>query len=365
MSASNGAIPPTPTGLTPEIVRKLREPFPAELIKWKIQTNPREGEEWAVVVAYGDARDVCERLDAATGGNWSAAFAPPPVTAGDWPALECALTVCGVTRRDVGTVERPREGDDATKDLYSDALKRAAVQFGVFAFLYRFPAVKAKAQKFGRSFYLTFQAQDELLQLSRCLIDGMPIPHFTDVKVSGSAFGADGNLDLFEPRDDRPPPAPAPAGASFEPSAAPPPATPQPATPRTATPATNGKDVRERVAAAQAALTRAEGRARPSAETASPASPPANNIVATGAQLGQIARSISAIKAAYGPDGVSGLDEIGESHGLPELAHAGRAELANARLGKPTADQLIRALTGLEQRLDAAAADQSGYAMPL
>lgn len=55
--------------LTLEIIQKLREPFPAELIKWKVQTNPREGRDMALVVAYVDARDVAERLDSATQGN--------------------------------------------------------------------------------------------------------------------------------------------------------------------------------------------------------------------------------------------------------------------------------------------------------
>jgi hypothetical protein len=183
--------------LTPEIVRELRKPFAPEQIKWKIQTNPREGDEYAVVVAYLDARDITERLDLATGGDWWNDYAIPQVKAGGHAVLECRLTVCGVTRCDVGSVPIP-DRDDATKDLYSDAMKRAAVQFGIASHIYRFPSVKAKVEKFGKGFYLTRRAKDELLLLNKCLIGGQQPPRYTDIKVSGDSWGADGNAGLFE-----------------------------------------------------------------------------------------------------------------------------------------------------------------------
>ena len=178
--------------LTPEIVQALRKPFEPELIKWKIQTNPKEGQDKAIVVAFIDSRDVTERLDLATGGDWSSEFSLPQVNAGAQFSLECALTVCGVTRRDVGTVAQPRQGEDATKDLYSNALKRAAVQFGVGSHVYRFPKVKAKVQASGKSYYLTFRAADELLMLNRQLIQGGKPNKYTDIEVRGSSYGAGG-----------------------------------------------------------------------------------------------------------------------------------------------------------------------------
>lgn len=195
---STSAITKREKMLTPDIVRELRKPFAPEQIKWKVQTNPKEGDEWAVVVAYVDARDVTERLDIAAGGDWSNEYALPQVQAGAHHALECRLTVCGVTRCDVGSVSPPRDGDDATKDLYSDALKRAAVQFGVSSHVYRFPNVKAKVQKFGRSFFLTFKAQDELSDLNKHLIAGTRWSKYTELKVSGDSFGADGKPELFD-----------------------------------------------------------------------------------------------------------------------------------------------------------------------
>ena len=51
-------------------------------------------------------------------------------------AVECTLTVCGVSKTDVGT---SGESADAAKAAYSDALKRAAVKFGIGRYLYALP----------------------------------------------------------------------------------------------------------------------------------------------------------------------------------------------------------------------------------
>jgi len=199
----NGSIvlPAPQARLTKEIIRELRAPFAPQQVKWKIQTNPGEDEEnpLAIVVSYVDARDVTERLDVATGGNWSNQFEEPVVRAGALPSLACALTVCGVTRIGVGTVDRPRDGEDNTKALYSDALKRAAVEFGVASHLYRFPKVKARVKKYGRSWFITFDAQDELADLNQRLIAGEPIPRkaYKHIKVQGNGWGANGRPDLF------------------------------------------------------------------------------------------------------------------------------------------------------------------------
>ena len=191
------------TMLSKGVVMELRKPFDPEAIKWKIQTNPKEGQDMAVVVAYIDARDVTERLDIATDGDWSSEFFLPQVNAGKLYSLECALTVCGVTRRDVGTVSLPRKDDeDNTKDLYSDALKRAAVQFGVGSHVYRFPKVKAKVQQFGRTFMLTFRAADELLLLNKTLIAGNNPGKYTELKISGSFYGAGGSAQFPEELED-------------------------------------------------------------------------------------------------------------------------------------------------------------------
>jgi hypothetical protein len=101
----------------------MRAPFTPGAIRWKVQQTWRGG---ALIVGYIDARLVIERLNLLVGPNWSDQY--EPTTGGN---MWCHLTVCGVTRSDVG------EGKG--KALVSDALKRAAVHFGVGVSLYAIP----------------------------------------------------------------------------------------------------------------------------------------------------------------------------------------------------------------------------------
>ena len=113
-----------------EMRAALAEPFPENRVSWKPAAT--RGNE-ALAVAYVDARDVAERLDDATDGNWEFRWEP------DGKDVHGILTVCGTTREDVG-----EQGDSAMgatrKAAVSDALKRCAVQFGVGRYLYHLPA---------------------------------------------------------------------------------------------------------------------------------------------------------------------------------------------------------------------------------
>lgn len=153
---------------TPEQWAELWKPLPAEQVKWKVQTNPKEGKEQALVVAYIDARDVAERLDMVFPGGWSDEYVDP-VFVSDNPSLECRLTIAGVTRRDVGEVDK---NGWSLKDLYSDAFKRAGVKFGIGAFLYRFPVVFAKVDQFGKSCTITQAALQDLESLVDIVMNG-------------------------------------------------------------------------------------------------------------------------------------------------------------------------------------------------
>jgi hypothetical protein len=107
----------------------LRRPFTPEAVKWKLQSSWAAGSSNAggIVIPYIDARLVVERLNAVVPGLWTADFK----TWGQ-KATMCELTIDGITRRDVGTggVTEPE------KAIISDALKRAAVHFGVGVSIY-------------------------------------------------------------------------------------------------------------------------------------------------------------------------------------------------------------------------------------
>lgn len=85
---------------------------------------------------YVTARDVADRLDAVVGpGAWSTCFRV--VDPADH-AVECTLTIHGVARADVGYPNNPDDDreQEKLKAAYSDAFKRAAVQWGVGRYLY-------------------------------------------------------------------------------------------------------------------------------------------------------------------------------------------------------------------------------------
>lgn len=98
----------------------LRRPFTPEAVRFKVQTG-------TLAVAYIDARLVVERLNTVIPHKWSDAYEP------DGKNMVCHLTVDGVTRSDLGS-------GYVGKGLYSDALKRAAVKFGVGVSLYSIPS---------------------------------------------------------------------------------------------------------------------------------------------------------------------------------------------------------------------------------
>lgn len=113
----------------------LRRPFTPAAVKFKVQaTWGPEGEQAnaALIVAYIDARLVIERLNLVCPQLWADEY---EATAGG--LMWCHLTVDGLTRRDVG--------EGRGKALVSDALKRAAVHFGVGVSLYAIPKIVLKA----------------------------------------------------------------------------------------------------------------------------------------------------------------------------------------------------------------------------
>lgn len=136
----------------------LRRPFTPAAVKFKVQaTWPKDNPTGGLVVAYIDARLVVERLNLVCPHLWVDEY--QPVQGG----LLCRLTVDGLTRHDIG------EGQG--KGLFSDALKRAAVKFGVGVSLYAIPqsfistedgTAKAKRTPKGATLELTPKADQQI-----------------------------------------------------------------------------------------------------------------------------------------------------------------------------------------------------------
>src|SRR5437899_1876974 len=124
---------PLPVGVE-SLTEQLAEPFDAEEVKFKpgVISGNR-----SLALPYVDARVIQDRLDEVLGvSGWQ----------DEYECLPDGSVVCRlrlrlgeewITKMDVGgPSEQPDEGD-RRKAAFSDALKRAAVKFGVGRYLYR------------------------------------------------------------------------------------------------------------------------------------------------------------------------------------------------------------------------------------
>jgi hypothetical protein len=113
-----------------DVFSKLAAPFPKEAISWRAQSLTKDKTK-AQALAYIDARDVQDRLDAVLGpGNWQNRY---PHTQGK--------TVCEIGVRVDGEWIWKADGAgdtdvEAEKGALSDAFKRAAVKWGIGRYLY-------------------------------------------------------------------------------------------------------------------------------------------------------------------------------------------------------------------------------------
>lgn len=113
----------------------LSSSFGDEEVKWRVGAR-NKAKTKCLPLAYIDSRAVQNRLDDVVGpGNWETSYRPVSITLDNGDrvtGIECTLTVFGVSRADIGH----ESSTDPIKGAYSDALKRAAVHFGVGRYLY-------------------------------------------------------------------------------------------------------------------------------------------------------------------------------------------------------------------------------------
>ncbi len=118
---------------TSEDIKTLFAEFPRDAISWRAQSLTKDGDK-AMALAYIDARDVMDRLDSVCG-------------AADWQdryEFHGARTICYLSIRVDGEwiTKADGAGDsdvEAEKGAISDALKRAAVKWGIGRYLYDMP----------------------------------------------------------------------------------------------------------------------------------------------------------------------------------------------------------------------------------
>lgn len=187
----------------------LRRPFTAAAVKFKMQaTWPKGAPTGGLVVCYIDARLVVERLNLIIPHLWSDAYGP------SGKDLVCALTVDGITRYDIG------QEQGGPKGLYSDALKRAAVKFGVGVSLYAVPKMmvnvgdhaKAKQSTKGPTLELTPNGETKMRDLYAAWLDVRGIEAFGPALDHGDVEGAQGDIEADDESSaaEAPPAAPVP-----------------------------------------------------------------------------------------------------------------------------------------------------------
>lgn len=122
---------------------KLSAPFAPNAIHWRAQTVTKNGDK-ALALAYLDARDVMDRLDEAVGpANWRDSYVETPK----------GRTICTLEIRVDGEWIAKSDGAGDTdvegeKGSISDALKRAAVKWGIGRYLYDLGNVWAPCESY-------------------------------------------------------------------------------------------------------------------------------------------------------------------------------------------------------------------------
>jgi len=129
-----------------DIFKQLAAPFPGNAVHWRAQTLNREGTS-AMALAYIDARDVMNRLDSVVGpADWQDSY-----TETAKGRLICTLSVRingeWIAKSD-GAGDTDVEGE---KGALSDALKRAAVKWGIGRYLYDMPVIWAECESYERN----------------------------------------------------------------------------------------------------------------------------------------------------------------------------------------------------------------------
>lgn len=173
-------------------ISKLSEPFSPDKIHWRVGAKTKDNKK-GMALAYIDARDVMERLDEVCGPeNWQRRY----VDAGNGrTCCEVGINVLGLFVDFEGS-ETPKRvmdhwvwksdgaGDtdyEAEKGAFSDAFKRAAVNWGIGRYLYDLDSPWVELEERGKSHVIK---SSEKAKLARVL--GGPAPTQSNPKYSAA-----------------------------------------------------------------------------------------------------------------------------------------------------------------------------------
>lgn len=132
------------------ILKKLKEPFKADDVEWRIQQSGENGgKPWAMVLCYITNRAIMDRLDDICGPeNWKNEFKESPCG-----GVLCCISI-KVGDRWISKWDGAENTQvEAVKGGLSSSMKRAAVQWGIGRYLYKLDAsfVNCKLDKSGQN----------------------------------------------------------------------------------------------------------------------------------------------------------------------------------------------------------------------
>lgn len=118
-----------------DIYTRLAEPFPPSDVEWRLgRCGQKDGKIWASCLAYIDNRAIMDRLDAVVGpGNWKNEVK-------EW-GIGTPGVLCGISLKIDGEWVTKWDGaeqpdTEPVKGGFSNAMKRAAVLWGIGRYLY-------------------------------------------------------------------------------------------------------------------------------------------------------------------------------------------------------------------------------------
>lgn len=134
---------------------QLSAPFNAAAIKWRVGAT-NQAKDKGIALAYLDARDVMDRLDAVCNPqNWQCRY----------PFAGCCEIGIKIDNEWIWKANGAGQSDiEAEKGQFSDAFKRAAVLWGVGRYLYDLPNTWFPIESHGRSHRFTKAAEAEMTQ---------------------------------------------------------------------------------------------------------------------------------------------------------------------------------------------------------
>lgn len=132
-----------------EIEKKLKAPFRPEELEFRIITQTKDKTK-GLVAAYIQNRAVQNRLDETVGfENWKNEF----IVTGN--AKICGLSI-RINNEWITKYDGASDTDiEATKGGLSNAMKRAAVEWGIGRYLYKLPSQWVKIEPSGKSYKIT------------------------------------------------------------------------------------------------------------------------------------------------------------------------------------------------------------------